>query len=956
MRVRFFGGLAVTSGGQAVDVRGRGQEALLFRLALDAGTAVAYRALAEDVWPDDPPDDPRAALQSLASRLRRAVPDARVEAVPGGYRLAVAREDVDVAHFQDLVAAARQASDEIAGAELARAALALWRGDPWLPDGFDWVARDLWEDRGHAERLAAAATARPPAASASARAASASVPAALTSLVGRERELALIAAQLASERLVTLVGPGGAGKTTLALQTARASDGAIVVELAPIAAGETWNAIDGAIGRRMRISETATAPTTARERTLAALAGREVLLVLDNCEHVVAETALMVRELLEELPALRILATSREPLGVRGEAFVDLGPLPPEDAAELLSRRVRAARGFPPASEDEGVVARIVRRLDGLPLAIELAAAKARTLTLAEIEAGLDDRFRLLRVPGHAVDARHQTLRALIDWSWDTLDERERDALRAVAVFPDGVGTEDADAVARAFDVDPADFDTLVDRSLLHRAAGRFRMLETVREYGLGRLREEARLREAHRRQASVIATLALERDRASRGPAVRESVRWFDANEDNLSSATRWAATAEGDAALGVVLARAQLWVWIMRERFEEARTAIAAFGESARGLASEADVVLSSAAVGLAAAAAGEAREDAGGAGARAELEAWAEAVTAAAWRHPSEITLVIPAMLTSIVRTLSSGAGESGWSRRFDIDETAVAEAPLWTRALVAVMQAAVAQNEGDQDALEGHSERALRMFLETGDPWGVSLASHMRADWLVLHGRLAGALAVIDSAGDGMEGLASRWDLIQQRTQGVAILVRQGRIPEARARLAALEEYGRADRSDRSAYQLAAARAALELAAGDGAAALEAADRALAASADEFPQQVVAYGHVKRAQALSLLGRADEARDALRIAVPLAIRSGDQPIVAEAAVAVAAWLVAAGDPALARRAIAASDAIRGARDETDRFLQRLRAAVGDAAAPGSAPDPGAVDARSLLALLD
>ncbi|MEN2738831.1 NB-ARC domain-containing protein [Microbacterium sp. X-17] len=959
MRLRFFGGLAVEADGVPVEVRGRGQEALLFRLALDAGTTVGYRALAEDVWPDDPPEDPKAALQSLASRLRRALPGTGIDAVAGGYRLALPREDVDVVRFQDLVAAARRETDAAAATALARDALDLWTADPWLPDGFDWVGRDLWEDRGHAERLARGAERAPtgPVAIAEPDVPAAltepDVPAALTSLVGRERELELLRTQLAAERLVTLLGPGGAGKTTLALETARHEPNVVVVELAPVSAGEVWSAIDGSIGRRLRVVETVAVATSPREKALAALGGRAVLLVLDNCEHVVDEAAGVVVEILRGLPGVRILTTSREPLAVPGEAFIDLGPLSEDDAAELLARRVRAARGTPPDAAEEETVARIVRRLDGLPLAIELAAAKARTLTLAEIEAGLDDRFRLLRAPARVGDARHQTLRALIDWSWDTLTDHERDALLAVAVFPDGVGADDADVIAGAFGVAAADFDALVDRSLLRRAAGRFRMLETVREYGRERLRETGRLAAAQGRQAAVIAEIALARDRRSRGPRVREVVRWFDANEDNLTAATRWCASEDGDPALGVLLTRAQLWIWLIRERFVEAQAALGAFGEAASALDSEASVTVSTVAFVIAAmgtAAQGEVDDDR-----LAEFTVRSTEIADAAERHPSELTQAIPVILRGVLQALATGGDASAWSASFVVDETAVEGAPPWTRAFVAVMSAALAQNEGHQSTLGAQSERALAMFVDVGDPWGIALASQMRSEWLVLEGRLDEALAVTDDAAPGMAGLASVADLLQQRAQGISILMRLGRVEEARERLGELQELGQTEGSDRTNQQLAGSLAALELAAGDGGAALAALDAVPRDQPQNFPAQVTAWTFSKRAQALALLGRSEEAGDAVRIAAPLAVRSGDKPILADTAVAVAAWFAASGDAARAWQALALSDAFRGAQDRTDPYQLRLRASLpADAASPGPDPDPG--DTAALLALVE
>lgn len=198
---------------------------------------------------------------------------------------------------------------------------------------------------------------------------------------------------------------------------------------------------------------------------------------------------------------------------------------------------------------------RIVRRLDGLPLALELAAAKARTLTLAEIDAGLDDRFALLASGPRAADPRHQTLRALIDWSWETLGDAERAALLAASVFADGIGA--ADTAADAFDTDAAAFDLLVDRSRLVRADGRYRMLETVREYGVDRLRRDGREQAARVWAAQMLATLARTQDARLRGPEARAALAWYDANDESLSAARRLTLTDPALRELGVAIAR---------------------------------------------------------------------------------------------------------------------------------------------------------------------------------------------------------------------------------------------------------------------------------------------------------------------------------------------------------------------------------------------------------------
>jgi predicted ATPase len=949
VRLRFFGGFAVEDhDGTPIDVRGRGQQALLFRLALDAGTTVGYRALGEDVWPDDPPEDPRGALQSLASRLRRALPTGMLQAVPGGYRLCVAREDVDLVAFADRVTDARARRS----ADAAREALALWRGDPWTPDGFDWVVRDLLEDRAHAERLVAdaapiatspaAPTAIPTPADSTVAPA---IPAGLTALVGREAELTMIASQLVEERLVTLLGPGGAGKTTLALEIARTRPAAVFVELAPAAPGDVWDAVATALGRSIRLPDTATStPLSTRERALSALAGRDMLLVLDNAEHVAAETATVVATILQGAPTVRVLITSREPLGVPGEAFVEVGSLPEADAVTLLSRRIRAARGRPPEAGEAEQVRRITRRLDGLPLALELAGAKARVLTVAEIEAGLADRFTLLDRGPRAAEPRHQTLRAVIDWSWDMLTADERDALLALAVFPDGIGVADVREVGDAFGQSASTFDALVDRSLVQRSRGRYRLLETVREYGLDVLARTDRLRGFRDRQADVVARIALAQDALLRTPRVREGVAWYDANEENLSAASRWCAAEERLAGTGILLTRAQFWVWLMRERSDALIESLQRFGPAAATLDSEPAVLVAGVALLLAAM-----RDDGD---AELDLDRVA-AVSVASERHPSELTAVLPALLRAVVRIWDVRRTPESWSSRLELHEEDVAGAPDWSRAFVAVMRAAVAQNNGDIEPLGESSGRALEMFRSVGDVWGIALASQMRAEWLTLEGRLDEALRVADASTEGLEGLTSLSDLLQQRGLGVSLLLRLGRVDEARSRAEEMIAAALADGSDRVVEQAVTTAASLEVAVGDGAAALRALDlasRGESGGRGDFPEQIVAWREAKRAEALLLLGQRDAAAESLRRAVPIAVRTGDRPIMSEVTVAIAAWFVAADRFDDARAALAEADRLRGRADLSDPVGARVRERLN-----GAGPDAAASDPADLTALL-
>lgn len=941
MRLQFFGGFAAEdAAGSPIEVRGSRQRALLLRLALDAGTTVSYRALAEDVWPDDAPEDSRASLQSLVSRMRRALPEGILRAEPGGYTLDVARDDVDLVRFADLVRAARGSAD---AAPLAREALALWRGEPWLPDGFDWELRDLLEDRAHAERLAR--DAESPLASTPAPVPA--IPAALTPLVGRADELALIASQLQTFRLVTLLGPGGAGKTTLALETARHHPPAVLVELAPAQAGEVWGAVVTALGRSIRLTDNPAGELAAPDSVLAALAGRSVLLVLDNAEHVLDETAEVAATVLTT-PGVTVLVTSREPLGLPGEAFVELGPLPDADATALLAARILAARGTGPTPEELPAVARIAKRLDGLPLALELAGAKTRTLGVEELESGLSDRFALFDRGPRSAAARHQTLRAVIDWSWDLLGEAERGGLLALAVFPDGIDAADAGAVAEAFGLPAGVFDELVDRSLVQRARGRFRVLETVREYGLEQLRHRGSEESARDAQARVLAWRALQRDAQLRTPSVRSAIAWFDANEENLAAATRWSGPRAEMRATAVELVRAQIWVWIMRERLEALRAALELVGPAAT-LDTEAGVVITGVRMIFASAepqvSGGFTSED-------------ADRIARAAAAHPSELTLILPVLLKAQARAIGDGRTGTPWLPNFRLDSADLVGAPTWSRGVVAAIEAAIAQNGGDIERLDRQSEQALRLLREVGDTWGIALASQMRSEWLMLHGRLEEALEITDAASAALEGLTSVSDRLQQQAFAIVLLVRLGRIREAKERLATMQEAAHRDGSDRAALQASITAVTFEVILGDGAAALRILDEMPPAlregSLPGIPPQIRAWMFARHAQALALVGRLDDARQQLRVGIELAVGSGDQPIMADAALAAAELFAVSARPDEARHALALAAVLRGRADETDLVVQRVRARIGTDAGPDASAS-GPDDLAGLVALL-
>ena len=425
----------------------------------------------------------------------------------------------------------------------------------------------------------------------------------LTSFVGREEDLRAIRDDLARHRLVTLVGAGGAGKTRLAEQAGAAladryPDGVWVAELAPVErpAGVP-RAVLNAVGRGDTTVFAASAgPADPTARLLEHCAHRSMLLVLDNCEHVVDAAAGTAETLLAHCPGVTVLATSREPLAVPGEAVRPVEPLPPPTAHRLFAERAATVRpGFDPAA-DPRAVAEICRRLDGLPLAIELAAARLRLLTPRQIADRLDDRFRLLTSGHRTVLPRQQTLRAVVDWSWDLLGDAERTVLRRMSVFAGGCTLAAAEAVC-ADDGGPIGrgrvlglLGSLVDKSLVvaDPADGgdgmRYRFLETVHEYAVERAAEHPadHAASAARHTAHVAELVATAAPMLHTG----DQLRWLERLEnelDNVRAALeRLVAAGDEDTALAVATGLGWFW-WLRNYRDESAGwiRRIAALGE---------------------------------------------------------------------------------------------------------------------------------------------------------------------------------------------------------------------------------------------------------------------------------------------------------------------------------------------------------------------------------------
>jgi predicted ATPase/class 3 adenylate cyclase len=408
----------------------------------------------------------------------------------------------------------------------------------------------------------------------------------LTSFVGRQRELAAVRELLGKSRLLTLCGAGGIGKTRLSIELAIAvladhPDGVWFVELAPLADARL---VPQVVASVLGVKEEPDRPVV--EALVRYLEKRRVLLVLDNCEHLVRACAELARTLLQSTAQLAIVASSREPLHVGGEITYQVPPLavPARDAVmepgelatfesiRLFDERARALRSdFAVTRENAAAVMEVCRRLDGLPLALELAAARVRSMTVETIAERLNDRFRLLTRGDRTALPRQQTLRALIDWSYDLLDEAERALLRRLSVFAGGWKLAAAEAVCGDDGTcdDVVDvLDALVQKSLvdLDPAGNRYRLLESVREYAVERLRESGEEGAVRDRHLRFFWALAEEAYTKFGGPAQSEWLEHIDVERENVLTALAWTPRAADGARIGLELVHSLKLYWFNR------------------------------------------------------------------------------------------------------------------------------------------------------------------------------------------------------------------------------------------------------------------------------------------------------------------------------------------------------------------------------------------------------
>ncbi|MEV0295941.1 BTAD domain-containing putative transcriptional regulator [Nocardia sp. NPDC050710] len=765
----------------------------------------------------------------------------------------------------------------------------------------------------------------------------------LTRFVGKYADIAAVRELIADHRLTTLTGPGGSGKTRLALETARTllddlPDGAWLVELASVgASGDVAQSALAAIGLRDPLLGSGS-QAEPMDRLIAAIRDRETLLILDNCEHVIEAAAAFAHRVLGECGRLRILATSREPLGITGEALWQVEPLtlPAEDAnpgeiesspaVQLLRDRAGAVRkDLADDAHTLSTMARVCRALDGIPLAIELAAARLRTMSLDQLANRLDDRFRLLTGGSRTALPQHRTLRAVVDWSWELLTDAERSVLRRLAVFSGGASLNAAEQVCadtvdeltgggKNVAVEPWEvlelLTALTEKSLLltmEDNGPRYRMLDTIKQYARDRLMESEESEPVRRAHLAYFTELAETAE-----PQLRraDQLKWLatlDTEHDNIAVAMR-GALAGGDATGAMRLAAAAGWYWWLSGRKAEGMELITA----AADLPGEVDDETRALVYGLVVHFATSGRND----------EHYVQEWIHKAYRCSRGSRAAHPAIrFVAALEHLLQGP-----DAMLSAFEPLVTDDDPWVRALARLQLGKMRIMVGQEGRrADEYLETALAEFRTIGERWGISFALTEVANRSAARGEFADACELFDQAIAVVTEVGAIEDVVRLRSRQAQLY---WLMDDAEASAAAMAEAQRC--ADQVAWpnalaELALARAELARWSGD----TEQAHRQIGIATtmldgDAEQPHISAVIH-------DLLGYLaddlDEAREQHAAAFRAASAAGHAPLVAQILVGIADLALRADENEQAARLLAASDGVRGLPDRSQPDSARI-----------------------------
>ncbi|MEV6907515.1 BTAD domain-containing putative transcriptional regulator [Amycolatopsis sp. NPDC051071] len=759
----------------------------------------------------------------------------------------------------------------------------------------------------------------------------------LTSFVGKDADVTTVRELVAGHRLTTLIGPGGSGKTRLATETARTllgdtPDGAWLVELAPLGADgdrpdgtKIAHATLAALGLRdALLAEAPSAEPT--DRVIAAIREREVLLILDNCEHVIESAAAFAHRVLGECRRLRILATSRESLGITGEALWPVAPLALPDtdagpgeiesspAVRLLRDRASAVRKD--FTVDDGTLAtmlRVCRALDGMPLAIELAAARLRTMSIDQLADRLDDRFRLLTGGSRTALPRHRTLRAMVDWSWELLSDAERVVLCRLSVFSGGASLEAAERVCASDVVDPYEvlelLTALTEKSLLVASgdgAPRYRMLGTIKEYATQRLAEAGEAELARHAHLAYFTELAETAEPLLRRAEQLEWLAKLKAEHDNITAAMR-GALAAGEALESMRLAAGAGWYWWLSGNRTEGMELIT----EAIGTPGEVPDEIGAMAYGLVS---------------LFVNSGLADEHTAAEWirqayvlSQRSKTSHPLMRLVVPLERMLREPDASPAWELLLD-DENP------WVRALsrLHLGKTRINLGSGERDA-DADLEASLAEFRVIGERFGISFALSELAERRAVRGEFAVACENYEQAIVAVTEIGTAEDLIRMRSRAAQLYWLLGDEDSSTASMAEARRLAERVTWPGALTMLAFSRAELARWHGDD----EEASRQLGVATTVLGEEAE-EGYI-RAVIHDLRGYLatdlDQARKHRASAFQAAAEAGHAPLISQVLVGIADLALRRDQPEQAARLLAASAAVRGLPDRSHPDVARI-----------------------------